>query len=131
MSYNLSSSIALLLIRLGFGGAMLYGHGWGKMMKLLEGGEIQFADPIGLGPTVSLALAVLAEAVCSALIILGLFTRFAAVPLIITMVVAIFFVHLDDPFSKMEKAILYLVPFVSLYIAGPGKFSLDRLLKRA
>ena len=121
------ADLGLLLLRLASGGIMAYSHGWGKMQRVLEG-ELGFADPIGVGELPSLVLTVFAELVCGVLVALGLFTRAALVPLIITMVVAVFIVHADDPFSKQEFGLLYLVPYVALFLTGPGKFSLDRRL---
>lgn len=117
--------IGLLLLRLTFGGLMLINHGWGKMLTLFGDNPIQFADPIGIGATPSLALAVFAEVLCALLIVLGLFTRLAVIPLIVTMLVAVFVVHISDPFKKMEMAILYLIPFVVLLLNGGGRYALD------
>ncbi len=119
-----STDLALLLLRVGFGGLMLFSHGWGKLMKVVNG-DMTFGDPLGIGEAPTLILAVLAEVGCSLLVILGLFTRAATVPLILTMLVAILFVHISDPFNKMEFALLYLIPFLALFFAGPGRYSLD------
>jgi putative oxidoreductase len=116
----------LLVLRICVGATML-SHGWPKLMKFASG-NYQFADPIGLGPAVSLGLASFAEAICSILIILGLGTRLAAIPLIITMIVATLISHADDPFAKKELAVVYLLIYITLAIVGSGKFSLDNLL---
>ena len=104
---------------------MLYGHGWGKLLRLFGDDPIKFSDPFGIGPPASLALVVFAELFCAFLIAIGLFTRQAAIPLIITMLVAIFYAHLGDPFPKIEKALMYLTAYVSLLLTGPGWYSLD------
>lgn len=117
--------IGLLLLRLTFGGLMLINHGWSKMMTLFGDDPIQFADPIGIGATPSLALAVFAEVLCAFLVVIGLFTRLAVIPLIVTMLVAVFVVHISDPFKKMEMAILYLIPFIVLLLNGGGRYALD------
>lgn len=106
---------------------MIIGHGWGKLMKLFSGEPIEFGDPYGIGPTASLILAVFAEFLCSVLVMLGLFTRLAVIPLIVTMLTVIFLVHLGDPFTRVEKAILFLAPFVAILLTGPGAFSLDAI----
>jgi len=123
--------IGLLLLRVTFGGLMLINHGWGKMMKFFGDDPIKFADPIGMGETASLALAVFAEVLCAVLIILGFLTRWATIPLITTMLVAIFIVHISDPFKKMEMAILYLIPYIVIWINGAGKYSVDALIKKS
>lgn len=123
------TDIALLLLRIVFGALMLINHGWGKMLRLFSGEPIKFADPIGLGEPLSLGLTAFAEFLCAFLVIIGLFTRWASIPLIITMFVAVFVVHIDDPFSKMEMGLLYLSVFIILGIAGPGWYSLDAHLR--
>lgn len=121
-----SSDAALLLVRVWFGGSLLLLHGWGKLTNFsaMSG---QFADPFGFGKTPSLALAVVGELVCAALLVLGLFTRAAAVVAAVTMGTAFYFAHgarLTGT-GNGEMAFLYLGAFVALFVAGAGKFSLD------
>jgi putative oxidoreductase len=119
----------LLILRIAVGALMLGSHGWAKLSSYgtMAG---QFPDPIGLGSTPSLILAIFAEFFCSLALILGLATRWATIPLIVTMLVAVLVVHADDPWSKKEFALLYLVPLVTLLVAGPGRFALDDVLRR-
>lgn len=106
---------------------MAFSHGWGKFQKALSG-DLSFADPIGVGEEASLVLTVFAELFCGILVTVGLFTRAALVPLIITMIVAVFIIHVDDPFSKQEFGLLFLIPYVTLFLTGPGRYSLDKKL---
>jgi putative oxidoreductase len=121
--------LGLLILRLGAGGFMLFGHGLQKLLSYSEM-SAKFPDPIGLGSELSLILAIFAEFLCSALVMLGLVTRLAALPVCATMFVAAFLVHVDDPFAKKELALLYLVVFVFLALAGGGSFSLDSVIRR-
>lgn len=118
--------LSLLLLRIFAGGFMLT-HGFPKLMRILDG-NFRFGDPIGLGPEVSLVLATFAEFFCSILLIVGLWTRAAAVPLIITMAVAAFIAHGDDPFSDKELPLLFMVNYLVLMFTGPGKYSIDQKL---
>lgn len=122
-------SLILLIIRLSIATLMIF-HGLPKLNKLLAGGEIQFPDPLGVGTSVSLGLAIFAEIICSLLISIGLATRLALIPLIITMFVAIFVVHAADPIDVKEMAILYLLFYLLLFITGSGKFSVDQLISK-
>ena len=99
--------VALLVLRVAFGAMMLLGHG---LSKLLGFGRMadSFPDPIGLGSQVSLVLAIGAEVGCALLVMLGFATRIATIPLIITMLVAMFLVHGGDPWAKRELAAVYL-----------------------
>ncbi|EMR03996.1 DoxX family protein [Cesiribacter andamanensis] len=127
-SYNRSLADAwLLILRLGVAAAMMT-HGYPKLMKLVEGGELKFSDPLGIGVAASLALAVFAEFFCSILLGLGLATRFAALALSITMGVAAFIQHGADPFARKEMALLYLMIFLTLLVFGPGRYALDSRL---
>ena len=121
-----------LILRLGFGLYMLFGHGLGKLMKLLSGEEIQFFSFLGLPANISLGLAVFAEFIACIFIIIGYKTRLAALPLIITMLVAAFVVHGSDPWfmygtegGSKEPAIIYLIGFLAIYCLGSGKYSVD------
>lgn len=122
-------SIGLLILRVGVGLPMAIAHGWPKLQRLLGDDPIQFADPFGLGATASLGMAVFGELVCGLLIAVGLGTRLAAIPFAITMLVAIFHAHWDDPWGDKEHAFLFLVPAIALAITGPGRYSLDRLIQ--
>lgn len=115
--------IGLLWLRLTTGSFMLT-HGLPKM-QMLRDDPIEFADPLGVGVFASLALAVFAEVVCSVALIVGALTRAACAPLLITMLVAAFIVHGDDPWARKEFALLYAIPYVALLLTGPGRYSLD------
>lgn len=119
----------LLVLRVAVAAFMMV-HGYQKLSGLLAGGEIQFADPIGIGQAASLYLAVFAEFFCSLLLLLGLATRLALIPLIITMLVAVFMIHAADPFNKKELGLLYLVTYLFLFVSGPGKYSVDHLISQ-
>jgi len=116
--------LGLLILRTGTAGMML-SHGIPKIEKLFES-PIQFADPIGVGPTLSLILTLLGEVVAPLLILIGFKTKIAAIPACITMLVAAFIVHGPDDFATKEKALLYGMCFLVIAIAGPGKYSLDK-----
>lgn len=136
-----TQSAGLLILRLGIGGYMLT-HGWGKLNMLQAGNAEMMGDPIGLGPQLSLVLITLAEFGCAILVMLGLGTRLAAVPVVIGMGVAALAVHGGDPWRSSEVAMLmqdqtvyvtlskepalmYLFVFLSLIFTGAGRFSID------
>ncbi|TVZ14054.1 DoxX family protein [Maribacter sp. MAR_2009_72] len=105
--------------------AMMLTHGLPKFLKLISG-NFEFGDPIGIGAAPSLFLAVIGEFICPLLIIIGFKTRLSAIPAAITMAVAAFIAHGADPFGTKEKALLYLVAFITLALVGPGKYSIDK-----
>jgi putative oxidoreductase len=121
--------VALLIFRVLVAIFMLT-HGIPKLQKLLSGDEIQFANPYGLGVTTSFVLVIFAEFFCSVLVIPGLATRLAVIPLMITMATAVIFAHADDPFGVKEKPLLFLLCFGLLAVFGSGRYSVDRALER-
>ncbi len=121
--------IGLLILRVGAGLMLCFGHGIHKLQQFSTLAP-QFPDPLHVGGRVSLGLAIFGEVVCSLLVAIGLFTRIAAIPPLITMVVALTAIHLADPFSKKEPALLYAVPFLVTLLTGPGSLSLDWLLRK-
>lgn len=123
-NYNKKLDIVFFLLRIAVGALMLT-HGIGKLSALYGSDPVQFADPIGLGASVSLTLAVFAEVFCSLLLIFGLATRFAAFSLLITMLVAALIIHANDPFSKQELPLLYTAIYVVIVTVGAGKISID------
>ncbi len=121
------NDLALLLLRLCSGGFM-FTHGWSKITNYAIYAT-QFGDPIGLGPQMSLNLAIFAEAGCAALLVLGLFSRLALIPLMVTMSVAAFIAHGADPFSKKDLALMYLIMYSALFLMGPGKYSMQQMFR--
>jgi len=117
------TDLALAFFRISISGMMLV-HGVPKIERLFSS-PIEFGDPIGVGPTLSLILALIGEVVAPILIIIGFKTKLAAIPAAITMFVAAFVVHLNDDFGTKEKALLYLVCFIVIILAGPGKYAID------
>ena len=120
-------SLGLMLLRVGAGMLLFWGHGLRKLLHFTERAP-SFADPIGVGPTVSLALVVFAEVFCALFVALGLATRWAAIPPVVFFLVAFFIHHADDPFRQKELALVFLVPFLALIFTGAGRFSLDALI---
>lgn len=120
------ASLFLLALRILFG-LLLMSHGiqkWSSFQEL----SMAFPDPLGVGSPLSLGLAIFAELFCSMAFIIGFLYRLAMIPMIFTMLVACFVIHANDVFAVKELAFVYLVVFILMYIAGPGKFSVDRLL---
>ncbi|MFT4734748.1 MAG: putative oxidoreductase [Arcticibacterium sp.] len=118
-----SVDLSIFILRVGIG-ILMVTHGYPKLLKILNN-QFSFADPIGFGETTSLVLAVFAEFFCSLLLVLGFLTRPALFFLIFTMTIVVCVVKIDQGLVEMEKGLLFLLPFISLFIWGPGRYSLD------
>ena len=66
---------------------------------------------------------------CSVFLLAGFATRLAVLPLIVTMSVAVLFIHTADPIAVKEPALHYLLVYIVLLFAGSGKYSIDHLLQ--
>jgi putative oxidoreductase len=123
-SATFSKDIAALILRLTFGGLLLFSHGYMKWTLFSESMD-SFPDPVGLGSKFSFFAVIFAETICAALVILGLFTRLALLPMLFTVFIAIFRIHWDSPVSEQELAILYFAVYLAIFLLGPGKYSFD------
>src|SRR5215203_4621475 len=121
--------LVILIVRVSIAALML-SHGLPKMASFLADGPVQFPGLFGLSSELSLTLAVFAEVICSVLILVGFGTRLATIPLIITMLIAVVYIHAADPFAKQELGIHYLLVYGMLFLTGSGKYSVDYLLQQ-
>ena len=116
--------LGLLILRLGFGGFMAFAHGWPKLATFSEGAA-GFNSMLGIGGEIEYALLVFAEFFCAIFVAVGLFTRLSAFPLMFAMVIAAFVAHGADPFSAKEASLTYLVAYTTIFLTGPGRYSID------
>jgi putative oxidoreductase len=119
-----SADWGLLLLRVWFGSALAFTHGWSKVSDLdrFVGSVGQQGIPL---PQLTAPLAAASEFIGGLLLALGLFTRSAGLSVLATMLVAAFHVHANDPFRKQEFALAYGVTALALAVSGPGRFSID------
>ena len=129
MSKQLRSDLGKFILRVFFGLSMALAHGFGKLDKLYSGSEIMFPDPLGIGAAPSLLLAGIGEFIFPLMIVVGLYTRWATLPVIATMVVAFGMVHLNDPYPKQELALVYLFAYLVIFLIGPGRLSIDSIFR--
>ncbi len=125
-----------LILRVSIG-MMFMAHGSQKLFGAFGGHGIQgfasFLSGLGLPfPTFQAYLAACSEFFGGFLLIIGLATRFATVPLMVTMLVAIFKVHWSKGFfgqdGGFEYPLVLLIILCSLAVVGGGRFSVDRRL---
>lgn len=121
-----ATNTGLLLLRVSISCLMLV-HGWQKISAYSDLAD-KFPDPLGMGNQLSLIAVIGAEFGCSLLLIVGLATRIAVLPLIFAMIIAHFVVHGSDPWKVKELAAVYLAVYSSILLTGPGAFSIDHLI---
>ena len=131
-------SLTALPLRL-IAGIIFSAHGAQKLFAWFGGygldGTGQWMDSIGLSPGYLMALmAGSAEFFGGLLLIVGFLTRPTSFVLAITMVIAIFSVHIDNGLfmsnNGYEFALSLLAITLALFIQGGGKYSIDNKVYR-
>lgn len=135
MAYNEYTEFGPVLTRLAVGVVMVV-HGVGKLFGIGPAAtEVSaFAESVaGLGfpaPIVFAWIAVLVEALGGLCLLIGLFTRIAAVLTAANMLVATLLVHLPNGFivsdGGFEFTLALLLASLSVAVTGPGRLALDR-----
>ena len=120
--------LSLLLLRLFMGGTFIVYVS--KKILNFDNYVILFSDKLELPlPLLNLYLVIAVEAIGGVLLLIGLFTRLATIPLIITMITALFLVNLEKGFAAsnfgMEIPLAYISILFVLFAFGHGKFSLE------
>jgi len=133
----ISSSFGLLVLRLVVG-ASLAMHGWSKFKEPARSGFFENVShmnaPFESHPKIFGWAAIAAELGGGVLIALGGLTRLAAFALVCNFAVAVWKVHLHDPYISptpgpaMEPAVIYGAISLALLFLGAGRFSIDAML---
>lgn len=122
-------AVGLLLLRLGVGGLLLVNHAARKLDSMPALIELVRARLSSAAAPAIAWTAALVELIGSVLIILGLGTRLAAPPLLLTLLLALTVVHLHDPWHYLhESLLLFLTGLLTLLCTGAGRYSLDHWL---
>lgn len=133
----ISIDLGLLIIRLIIGILMAF-YGYEKLSHFNEMAASDFwaknISFLGMSGKIPLALTIFAEFVCSLLLIIGLFSRFALLVLLFCMAYIFLVVF---PLSILDKgdngyqfndAFVYFIIYLGLFFTGVGKYSLDAKL---
>ena len=113
--------------------AVFIESGWGKIHNIPK--VVGFFTELGIpAPEFQAYLVSYTELIGGTLLLVGLFTRLASIPLSVTMIVAIITAKKDDMHEFTDlfgfSEYLYLVLFVYLIINGPGRLALDCWVKK-
>lgn len=135
--FGRAADLGPLFVRVGLGVVFAL-HGWQKFTEIGVSNYAAFIDSLGV-PLADVVAPVQAfvELVGGILLILGLFTRFTVIPLIVISLGAIWLVRLDigfitpganPPGAGAELDLAILAGELGLLFLGPGRFALDAVL---
>ncbi len=123
-----NSDSGLLILRLTTITPLFLKHGIEKIFTFSQMAA-HFPDPLHIGPVPSLVFAMVSDSICTLLMILGLATRWAAAIVFVNVFVAWALVHHFEFFGHAadhgELIVLYLGVTLTLFLSGPGRYSLD------
>lgn len=131
-----SSNFGLLALRVLLFLPMFIKHGTEKLFTFHKMAQT-FLDPVGIGPVPTLVIAMIADGICSLLIVAGLGTRWAALYSFSNLFVAWAIPHHFALLSHTsmgaagEALFAYMTACMALFIMGPGRFSVDALIEGA
>jgi putative oxidoreductase len=120
-------NFAMLVQRVVTGLLLIMAHGLSKISNFSEMSGT-FFDPFHIGHRNSLILSIFAEIFCSMLLVLGLFTRIAALIILLDLSVAVFMYHKGQPLKNVDLGIIYLTGVFSILLVGPGRVSVDGMM---
>jgi putative oxidoreductase len=120
-------NFALLVQRVVTGLLLLIGHGLPKISNFQEM-SLSFYDPFRIGHRLSLILVILAELFCSMFLVLGLFTRIAALIIVINLSIAVFVIQHGMALKNVELGAIFLTSAFTILIVGPGRVSVDGMM---
>ena len=119
-------NLGMLILRIATG-LLLASHGYAKLINF-NSLRYKFMNFVHLGSTASLSLIIFAELICGILLILGLFTRLACIPIIIGMGVVVFVASHGQIFDAGERGMVYLAATLTILLCGPGRISVDGMM---
>jgi len=118
--------IRIALFRVFFWSGLVKIHDWAGTIQLFQ---YEYMVPI-LPPELAATLAAATELGASALVLIGLFSRLAAVPLLVMSMVIQFVLGAVNPAYNQLEHYLWMVLALSVIVRGPGSLSLDGVLRQ-
>jgi putative oxidoreductase len=128
-----SQDFGLLVLRLIVPTSLFIKHGTEKLFTFSAMAQ-HFPNPLHIGSVLSLVIAMIADGICMPLLVIGLATRWAALWSFFNLLVAWAFVHhfqfAGHGGDHGELIVVYMGVMLTVFFAGPGKYSFDARLGR-
>lgn len=121
--------LSLLVFRIAISVELMAVHGLKKIGIGVEAAE-QVPNPFGLPGEINQALAIASNLVFPVLVIFGLLTRLAILPVLAVTLSGYFVIHWHDSLWEKDMPFMYSIAFLLLGVLGPGKYSMDDLIHK-
>jgi putative oxidoreductase len=125
-----SFHLSLLIFRVAASVELIVAHGLKKIGIGVEKAEV-IPNPFHLPEGLNSAFAIGGNLFFPLLIIAGLLTRLAILPVLMITLAGYFFVHWHDPVLVRDTPYIYSIIYLLLLVLGPGKYSVDFLLHKS
>ncbi|MPW23136.1 DoxX family membrane protein [Paraburkholderia sp. CNPSo 3157] len=116
-----ATDLALLFLRVTASALVLFVHGLPKVLHYASQLDA-IEDPLHLGKTLTLGFAIFAEVVCPLLMIAGIATRLAALPIMLVSAIALGLVHREWTLGQGQFAWMLLIMFGTIALGGAGRY---------
>jgi putative oxidoreductase len=127
LSKEFAANIVLLVLRAVVGVNMAWLHGWDKLHHF-SAKAASFPNPLGLGHTYSLVLAVAGEFFGAILLATGLLGRVGAFLVAVVSGLTLFATMHGTPWREREAMELYFAASTTVLLLGCGRYSLDTVV---
>jgi len=117
------TDVGLLYLRVTGSLLLLLVNGLPKVLHYTAQAVIE--DPLHIGRSPTIWLAIFAEVICPLLMIVGIGVRVAAIPIMVVTVIALTLVHPDWTLEQAQFAWMLLIIFGTVAIGGAGRFRIS------
>lgn len=125
----ISFHLSMLAFRILISVELMMAHGLKKVGVGVAQAET-VPNPLHLPTQLNDLFATSANLFFPVLVIIGFFTRLAAIPILAVTLTGYFVVHWNDSLLEKDTPFMYSVSFLLIMILGPGKYSLDHFLNK-
>jgi putative oxidoreductase len=124
---NKTANLVLLGFRVLLSAEMIAVHGIKKIVNW-DSELLHLPNPLGLDATLNLLVAAAANLVMPVLVMFGLCTRLAVLPMLSVTLMGYFVVHAHDSLAVRDMPFMYSLCELLLFFLGGGKYALDTFI---
>ena len=121
--------LSILIFRIALSLQLMIVHGLKKIGIGVEEAE-KIPNPVHLPEWLNNLFGISSNLFFPVLVIFGLFTRIAVLPILAVTLSGYFILHWNDPLLVSDMPFMYSLAFLLLFVIGPGKYSIDNSINK-